>query len=145
MANMLNNVVQLFTGQLNVPGAPPRPTPPRRYSERELLKMESAIGRELFGPVPAGYQREFFCLDKRTWIWYEHWRDPQTHKQHEMTTRYEVHPNGIVKIQEGKPYEVIEGEELNNLHMAIKLYHQRVMGEIYGPYNPKFASNSASA
>lgn len=34
-------------------------------SERELIQRESTIGRELFGPVPEGHRREFFCLDEK--------------------------------------------------------------------------------
>lgn len=132
MSKTIDNVVKLFTGQIDMPDPPPKPTPPPKYTERDLLRMESAIGRELFGPVPQGHQREFFCLDNRTWIWYEHWTDPQTQQPKEATTRYEIHSNGIIKIQEGQAYKVLEGQELKNLEAAVKIYHQRVMLEVYG-------------
>lgn len=133
MSNVFENILQLFTGEPVMTPAGPRQTPPRRtYTERDLLRMESAIGRDLFGPVPEGHQREFFCLDTRTWIWYEHWVDPKTQQPQELTTRYEVHTNGIIKIQEGQPYKVLEGQELKNLEAAVRIYHQRVMLEIYG-------------
>lgn len=139
MASMLNNVVQLFTGQIDLPKPVHKPQLPPKYTERDLLRMESAIGRELFGPVPEGHQREFFCLDNRTWIWYENWTDPVSHKHQESTTRYEIHANGIIKIQEDEPYKVLEGQELKNLQSAVKIYYSRVMGEIYGQPNKDIA------
>lgn len=131
MSNVFSNIAHLFTGDVLQP-APEPPKPAKQYSERDLLRMESAIGRELFGPVPEGHQREFFCLDNRTWIWYEYWNDPQTGEPKEATTRYEIHTGGIIKIQEGQPYKILEGQELKNLESAVKIYHQRVMHEVYG-------------
>ncbi|HEX6461712.1 MAG TPA: hypothetical protein VFZ58_00370 [Candidatus Saccharimonadales bacterium] len=127
MPGMLQKALNLFTG--GVVSSKQRPL--KRYSERDLLRMESAIGRQLFGPIPVGHQREFFCLDARTWIWYESWYNPETKKRHEHTTRYEVHSNGIIKIQEGQPYIVLEGQELKNLEMAVQIYHERVMRDVY--------------
>ncbi len=127
MEGVLRKTIQLFTGGV----VSPKKRPLKKYSERDLLRMESAIGRQLFGPIPAGHQREFFCLDARTWIWYESWYDPTTKKRQEHTTRYEVHSNGIIKIQEGQPYVVLEGQELKNLEMAVKIYHERVMRDVY--------------
>lgn len=40
----------------------PKNRPLKPLTERELLKLESAIGAELFGPVPQGHRREFFVL-----------------------------------------------------------------------------------
>jgi len=127
MPNLFAKTLHLFTGG----PISSKKRPLKKYSERDLLRMESAIGRDLFGPIPAGHQREFFCLDARTWIWYERWLDPQTRKQQEQTTRYEVHSNGIIKIQEGQPYIVLEGQELENLKTAVQIYHERVMRDIY--------------
>ena len=42
---------------------------------RALLHYEAKIGGEIFGPVPQGTRREFFCLDERTWVWHEEWTD----------------------------------------------------------------------
>ena len=42
-------------------------------AERNLINAESALGRGLFGQVAPGHQREFFCLQKNVWIWYESW------------------------------------------------------------------------
>lgn len=103
----------------------------RKFTERELLQLESEIGGKLFGPLPAGHRREFFCLDKDTWIWYEQGKDPATGKVTESTTRYEIHDNGILKVQEGARYSFIEGAELDNLVLATQLYYEQVARNIY--------------
>ena len=105
--------------------------PLKSLTERELIQMESEIGRELFGPVPKGHRREFFNLDPTTWIWYEEYIGSDG-KQHSTTTRYEVQENGVLKAQEGARYSYIEGEELKNLLLATRMYHERVMRGIYG-------------
>ena len=48
-----------------------KPRPLKGMTERQLIELESEIGRELFGPIPAGHQRDFFCLDAHTWVWHE--------------------------------------------------------------------------
>ena len=101
-----------------------------RMSERKLLQLESAIGRELFGPIPKGHQREFFCLDEKTCIWYESYKD-ESGKEVESTTRYEVHGDKILKAQGGARYSYIEGEELKNLKLAVDMYYERVMRSVY--------------
>lgn len=129
MSNMFAKTLQLFTGGIIAPASKKRI--PKKYTERDLLRKESAIGRQLFGMVPEGHQREFFCLDARTWIWYERWHDAKTKQMREQTTRFEVHSNGIIKIQEGQPYVVLEGYELENFEAAVNLYHDRVMNGVY--------------
>ena len=100
-------------------------------TERELIQLESDIGANLFGPIPATHRREFFCLDRITWIWYEEWTDVETGKQKSTTTRYEIHDNGILKAQEGAHYSYLEGEELQNLTMAIEMYYEQVARKVY--------------
>lgn len=102
----------------------------RKLTRRDLIRLESKIGAQLFGPIPNGHRREFFCLDENTWVWYEEWLEPGGHSR-ELTTRYEVHPNGVLKVQDGQPYSVVEGDELRNLTLATKLYRQRVAREVY--------------
>ncbi len=97
---------------------------------RDLIRAESKIGATLFGPVPANHRREFFCLDEYTWVWYEEWVD-EYGKRHEMTTRYELHPHGVLKVQDGQPYAVVEGEELRNLAIAVRMYYEQVMHDLY--------------
>lgn len=129
MSDLFGKTIQLFTGGTILPPAKKRPL--KKYTERDLLRMESAIGRDLFGPTPDGHQREFFCLDARTWIWYESWIDETTKEVKEQTTRFEAHTNGIIKIQEGQPYKVLEGIELKNLEAAVEIYYERVVREVY--------------
>lgn len=124
--SLLKKTLYLITGDS---GKSNRPL--KKYTERQLIELESEIGRELFGPIPAGHRREFFCLDRHTWIWYEEWEDPYTGKKKSMTTRYEVHENGILKVQDGNSYRFIEGDELRNLGISVRLYYERVMRGIY--------------
>ncbi len=102
----------------------------KRMSERKLIQLESAIGRELFGPVPKGHQREFFCLDEKTCIWYESYKDKDG-KDVESTTRYEIQGDKILKAQGAARYSYLEGTELDNLLLAIDMYYERVMRNVY--------------
>lgn len=96
---------------------------------RKLLRHEAKIGGELFGPVQKGGRREFFCLDKNTWVWHEEWID--ANGQHQFaTTRYDFRPNGVVKSQNGV-YRNITLSEAKNLRNAIAMYQQRVNDELY--------------
>ena len=108
----------------------------QRHEEREaelyrsLIRREAKIGGELFGPIPEGVRREFFCLDEHTWIWHEEWLD-QNRKLQSATTRYEVQDAGILKVQAGSRYNYLEGQELTNFMTAINVYYERVMRELY--------------
>ena len=97
---------------------------------RDLLRHEAKIGGELFGPLPPGGRREFFCLDEHTWIWHEEWKDASRNMQ-TRTTRYDVRPSGIVKSQDGQHYQKVSDEEARRLYNAAKLYQQRTANEIY--------------
>ena len=125
MAKLLKKALSLLTG------SPYIDKDFSKMTERQLIQAESKIGRELFGPIPAGHRREFFCLDEHTWVWHEEWRDPETNKNRHMTTRYEVHQNGVLKVQDGLQYHFIEGEELQNLFLSARLYYEGVMRGIY--------------
>jgi hypothetical protein len=92
--------------------------------ERALIRMESEIGGQLFGPVPKGHSRRFFCLDEHTWVWHEEWQE--NGRQRVVTTRYDVRPNGVVKIQDGQPTRMITKAEADNLARAVRLYQQKV-------------------
>lgn len=123
--SILSKALELLTGS---PSGMARPL--KSLTERQLIELESEIGKELFGPIPHGHQRDFFCLDDNTWVWHETWKD-ENGKQQVATTRYETQPNGILKVQNGKTYKFIEGEELTNLAVAVRLYYERVMREVY--------------
>lgn len=122
--SLVQKALELITGK------PSSKRPLKTMTERQLIELESEIGRELFGPIPAGHRRDFFCLDDRTWVWHEEWKD-ETNKSQMSTVRYEVQPNGILKVQPGRVYKYIEGEELTNLTIAVRLYYERCMRQIY--------------
>lgn len=125
MSNLFQKTLTLLTG---APSGATRPL--RKLSKRELIELEAEIGGQLFGPVPAGHRREFFCLDAHTWIWHEEWVDENGQRQ-VTSTRYEVHDNGILKAQNGTVYKFIEGEELNNLALSMELYYEAIARDIY--------------
>ena len=134
MSNLFKKAIHLITGEPNGVAQllrVPKDHAFRKYSERELIQLESEIGAKLFGPLPAGGRREFFCLDDNTWIWHEEAINPRTGKFEVSTTRYELHDNGILKVQEGSRYMFIEGKELENFVMATRLYHEQTSREIY--------------
>lgn len=97
---------------------------------RDLLQHEAKIGGELFGPVPNNGRREFFCLDEYTWIWYEEWTDKNKQRQN-RTTRYEMRPGGITKIQDGQSYQQLSDGEALRFAEAVKTYERRVKNELY--------------
>lgn len=101
-------------------------------TRRKLIEMESAVGGRLFGSVQSGGRREFFCLDDVTWIWYEQWRDSNNRLQ-QTTVRYEIQPQGIMKVQEGARYSYLQGTELDNFMGAIRAYGVEVQSKIYAP------------
>lgn len=154
MTGLLKKTLVLLTGTedlssfgFKIPAASQKSY--KTLSKRELIQLESEIGAQLFGPVPVGHHRQFFNLDRTTWIWYEEWIDPETKKRKEATIRYEVHHNGILKAQEGARYNFLEGQELTNFIAAVQIYYERVMREIYhrdpvtGQKHPAFPSASA--
>ena len=96
--------------------------------ERRLMRLEAKIGGRMFGPLPKGHDRQFFCLDEHTWVWHESWVD-KNGLQRSMTTRYDVRPDGILKIQDGRGYQRLSRTEAQNLSRAAKLYQQRVTAE----------------
>lgn len=128
---MFKKALSLITGTDDMSALRmPKSRAVKKLTERELIQMESEIGGKLFGEVPKGHRREFFCLDDKTWVWYEEWID-QSGKRHNMTVRYEVQEKNILKVQEGARYSFLEGDELKNFMAAINAYHERVAREVY--------------
>lgn len=127
MAGLLKKTLKLLIGDDVKLTSFVRRTKP---THRELIQRESEIGGHLFGQVPVGHHRQFFNLDPSTWVWYEEWTDKKGNQQ-ATTTRYEIHENGILKVQEGVQYYYIEGRELTNLVTAMRLYYERVTRDIY--------------
>jgi hypothetical protein len=113
-----------------LPKISPRTSDQRRADFRSsLMRREAAIGGKLFGPVPKGHKRSFFCLDRHTWIWHEEWMDKSGRRV--VTTRYEVRPDGVIKTQDGQAAQKLSATEARHLYDAVDLYQRRVEAE-YG-------------
>lgn len=95
--------------------------------ERDLIRKESEIGRQLFGPIPHGTKRDFFRLDTHTWVWREE------NAKGTRTTRYVVQGKTLVKSVNSGHFERVSDEESQYLLRAAKLYVQRVNSELYEP------------
>ncbi|CAN5382561.1 hypothetical protein BH10PAT3_BH10PAT3_2550 [soil metagenome] len=114
-------------------------TKAQRHNDREaelyrsLIRREAKIGGEIFGALPKGGRREFFCLDEHTWIWHEEWIDESGQRQIK-TTRYDIRPTGILKAQDGQTYQNVTIEEAERLFQASKVYEQRIRNELYAAY-----------
>ena len=107
---------------------------------RQLIQKESDISRTIFGQLPPQVlRREFFNLDETTWIWHEEVRR-ENGETYEVTTRYELKPRGVLKVQPGPRYTYLEGDELYNFHQAVRAYYERVSSQLYG-----VSSQTASA
>lgn len=96
----------------------------RADAERELIRQEAIIGGQLFGPIPQGHRRDFFCLDEHTWVWHEEWLENNQRKA--VTTRYDVRPSGVLKSQVGQPYQPLSADEAKNFYLATQQYGQHV-------------------
>lgn len=134
MADVFKKALQLLTGSDHTTLGPlstaKKRRPLKQLTERELIQLESKIGAQLFGEIPKGHRREFFNLDKDTWIWHEEWTG-EDGKRSSSTTRYEAQGDRILKVQEGARYTYLEGQELTNLGLAVQIYYERVMREVY--------------
>ncbi|HEY0965676.1 MAG TPA: hypothetical protein VGE13_04325 [Candidatus Saccharimonadales bacterium] len=132
MSQLLQKALNLLVGDTSdaILLKMPKVRPFKKLTERELIQLESEIGATLFGPIPEGYHRKFFNLDPKTWIWYEESVNENGTKR-SMTTRYEVQQKGILKAQDGANYSYLEGEELRNFGVAVQMYYERVMREVY--------------
>ena len=96
----------------------------RAENRRMLMQREAVIGGKLFGPVPKGHSRQFYCLGEGNWIWQEGWQDAKG--THSITTRYVVRPDGVVKSQNDGPYQPITRSEAKNLYRAAEIYVDKV-------------------
>ena len=132
MSGILKKAVQLLVGsETSIDWLTlPQNRPLGKLSERELISLESEVGSELFGPTPAGRRREFFCLDEHTWIWHEEWLDANR-KLTTSTVRYEISDQGVLKVQQGAKYSYLDGEELQNFGVAIRMYYEQVARQVY--------------
>ena len=132
MGSVLKKAIKLLVGDdlgfdLRLPG---RKRPLKTLTERELLTLESEVGSKIFGPIEHGRRREFFCLDEQTWIWHEEWLD-ESRKLQTSTIRYEINEHGVLKVQEGARYSYLDGKELQNFSVAVRVYYEQVAREVY--------------
>ncbi len=119
------NIKQHFLGIKKKDVAYPNRDARRKTVERDLINAESALGRTLFGEVQKGHSREFFCLKKNVWLWYEDG----------LTIRYEVRENGVYKqVGRENDYHKVTGEELENFRNATKAYLRLVKSHIYSKW-----------
>ena len=114
----MNIFTRFFTNFFKNPATP-------EEIERDLIKRESDIGRTVFGPVPKGVKREFFCLSQHTWVWHEERAGKVT------ITRYKIKETEILKSVNNGHYERISLEEARRFTQAVKLYNQRVNDKLY--------------
>lgn len=130
------DVIQL---RVHRPLLPPSPasapvSPWRNFWQRpahaDFLNAESQYGRQLFGPIPAGHQREFFHDHDNIWIWHEAWQD-HGRQSHALTVRYEVRPSGVYKKVAAGDYVALEAAELNNFRTAAHAYLYLIKQQLY--------------
>jgi hypothetical protein len=103
----------------------------RKYAEitRDLLRREAVIGGQMFGPLPKGASRQFFQLEKHTWVWVEQWTIKG--QRHTKTTKYLVKPAELLKSVNGGHYERTSLQEAKNFESAVHLYVESVDSKMY--------------
>ena len=107
---------------------PKNPEQEQADAYRQAIREEAKVGGRVFGAVPEGVRREFFCLDEHTWVWHEEWKDAKG--EHVRTTRYDVRPYGIFKAQNGQAYQPVSRQEARNLVQAARTYNQLIDDEL---------------
>jgi hypothetical protein len=105
---------------------------------RNFIRDCAKMGGTLFGEVPKGNRREFFCLDEHTWVWHEEWTDANGIR-HTRTTRYDIRPHGIFKAQDGMPYQPVTQDEAYRLYMAAYQYQKN----LHDRFDPLLATAGA--
>ena len=100
-----------------------------KITKEQLINDESALGGQLFGPVPKGHQREFFLYHHNYWIYYETWYEGGHKKESAIT--FEVRKNGVYKNPLGSGYRKISGAELQNFCHAAREYRRLVKAKLY--------------
>lgn len=97
---------------------------------RDLIRREAKIGATVFGPVPKGTKREFFCLDTHTWVWHEEWTD-QFGNHQVRTTNYHVRRDGLLKSSNGGSYQRVSPAETRRFKQAVEVYGERINQQLY--------------
>ena len=94
-------------------------------ANNSVIRYSAKIGGQLFGPIPKGRRREFFCLDRHTWVWLEEWTDAGGVRRSVMT-QYHIRQGGVLKSQGDQAYSRISASELSNFYQAVALYDEVV-------------------
>jgi hypothetical protein len=90
-----------------------------------ILRQAGIMGGRLFGPIPSGHRREFFCLDETTWVWYEAWYDIDK-KMQTRTVHYRIRPETVIKSVNGAQYQSVSLNEAERLLYAAERYEQNL-------------------
>ena len=99
---------------------------------KRRIGREARLGGQLFGQLPKGRRREFFCLDAKTWVWHEAWTDQATKTRHQATLRYDIRTPFVYKKQDDAlDWQPVGSMEKARLEAAIDLYRSRVLGKLY--------------
>ena len=99
---------------------------------KRLIKKEAYLGGRLFGQLNKGQVREFFCLDKNTWVWHEVWTDAVTKKKRISTLRYDIRSNHVYKKQDNdSDWSRLDAGETENFREAVKVYRHNVLAKLY--------------
>ena len=104
---------------------------------KRQIKKEAYLGGRIFGNLQQHQQREFFCLDPKTWIWHESWQDKETKKQQAFMLRYDIKSDQIYKRKDNDDCpHLLDQQESRNLQTAIAVYRTEVLAKLYP--NQKF-------
>jgi hypothetical protein len=105
----------------------------RAHVRNELITKESAIGAAIFGLKNSENERNEFFFDGRdknginSWFFHQDKIDPISGNHDSRTLHYEILPAGVLLVGTG----YLQGEELSKFITATKMYHRRVMDQIY--------------
>ncbi|NTW62420.1 hypothetical protein HGB25_03380 [Candidatus Saccharibacteria bacterium] len=98
-----------------------------------LLKHESQIGASIFPPARPDVRNEFFNFDRDHWFFHQSLVDSSGNVIDEVTMHYDIQSDGILKVCSNADVSnvIISGQELVHFMDATKIYHDRVLGELY--------------
>lgn len=122
---LFQKIMQLVMGQPIVKESP------KGTTLRELINMESRLGAQIFGVIPAYDRREFYCFDDRMWIWHEERMNSETGKHDVTTVSYNITDRGILKTYGESESRYIESSELEHFTYATEEYASLVHKELY--------------
>lgn len=105
-----------------VMGESPVKEEPRGTSLRQLIQMESQLGAQIFGVIPAYDRREFYCFDGRMWIWHEERMNAHTGKHDVMTVSYNLTDRGVLKSFGENQSSYVQADELEHFASAVEQY-----------------------